>query len=90
MELAANACDVFVKKCVVGIKADTERAAYWIEYSLALVTPLARKIGYDKATEVAKKVAEGKSLREVFKELGFSDDEIRKIVDLDKLAKGLY
>ena len=67
-----------------------KRARDLAEKSPALITILSPKIGYDKATEVAKKVAEGKSLREVFKELGFSDDEIRKIVDLDKLAKGLY
>ncbi len=69
IELAAHSCDVFVEKCIKGLKADTERAAYWIEYSLALVTPLAKKIGYDKAAALAHKAFhKKKTIREVLEE----------------------
>ncbi len=69
IELAANTCDVFVTKCISGIEADKQRAAYWIEYSLALVTPLVKKIGYDKAAALAHKAYhKKKTIRQILVE----------------------
>lgn len=51
--ILANAIQVFVDKCVVGITADAERCEYWMNRSLALVTLLNPLIGYDRAAEMA-------------------------------------
>ena len=83
IELAANTCSVFVKKCIAGLEADEKRAEYWIEYSLALVTPLAKKIGYDKAAALAHKAYhKKKTIRAVLlEEKVLSKAEINKILN---------
>ncbi len=83
IELAANTCDVFLTKCVSGIEADEKRAAYWIEYSLALVTPLAKTIGYDKAAALAHKAYhDKKTIREVLlEEKVLSKAEVDKVLN---------
>src|SRR6201981_3051685 len=54
IRLLANAVDVFREKCVRGIQANREHCAELVEQSLAMVTSLAPKIGYDRAAEIAK------------------------------------
>lgn len=83
MQLAANACNVFEKRCVSGIVADEERLAYWIEYSLALVTPLANHIGYDKAAALAHQAYhEKRTIRDVLEEANIMDKaKLNKLLD---------
>lgn len=80
IELAARTCEVFSRKCIAGTKADVQKAERWIEHSLALVTPLAKKIGYDKAAALAHKAYhEKKTIREVLmEERVLSKEEIDK------------
>jgi fumarate hydratase class II len=62
----ANAADVFCDKCVIGIKANKARCEELVELSMAMVTSLAPKIGYDRAAEIAKESARtGKTVREL-------------------------
>jgi len=49
IELLTNATKIFTTRCVDGIVAKKEHCAELIEYSLAMVTGLNSKIGYDKA-----------------------------------------
>ena len=49
IELLASAAEAFTERCVDGIEADRERCESFIEQSLAMCTPLAPVIGYDKA-----------------------------------------
>jgi fumarate hydratase class II len=86
--LSASAVNL-AEKCIKGIKPNVERMKELVEWSLALVTPLALKIGYDKSAEIAKKaVAKGKTIREILKEEKIlSDDEIDKILDPYKMIK---
>jgi fumarate hydratase class II len=66
LALLANTCRVFRERCVEGLEADAERCAHWIEWSLALVTPLATRIGYDRAARIAYQAfREGKTVRQV-------------------------
>jgi len=66
LALLTETCRVFRERCVEGIEADPERCAYWIEWSLALVTPLATRIGYDRAAQIAYRAfKEGKTVRQV-------------------------
>jgi fumarate hydratase class II len=53
--LLGDAALCFTKSCVVGIKANTERIEQLMSSSLMLVTALNPHIGYDKASQIAKK-----------------------------------
>ncbi len=69
LELLAACCRASAERCVDGIKADVGRCEYWIEWSLALVTPLANEIGYDRASQLAYKAyKERRTIREVASE----------------------
>ncbi|XP_043257691.1 fumarate hydratase, mitochondrial-like isoform X1 [Colletes gigas] len=52
--LLGDACAVFTKNCVVGIKPNTEHIKKLLNESLMLVTALNPHIGYDKAAAIAK------------------------------------
>ena len=72
----SNTCRVFADKAIAGIEADEKRLAYWIEWSLALVTPLATEIGYDRAAALAYQAfKEQKPIREVLMESGILSEE---------------
>ena len=83
IDLLRESCVALAERCVDGIEADAERCEYWIEWSLALVTPLATRIGYDKAAELAHIAFEQKkTIRDVVKESGLlSDEEIESLLD---------
>ena len=69
IRLLANSCDAFSDKCVTGITANKERCAELVELSMAMVTSLAPKIGYDRAADIAKESAKtGKTVREICRE----------------------
>jgi fumarate hydratase class II len=69
IRLLANVTDVFCEKCVTGIKANKARCEELVELSMAMVTSLAPKIGYDRAAEIAKESARtGKTVREICRE----------------------
>src|ERR1700752_749568 len=53
IRLLANVVDIFCEKCVRGILANEERCRELVELSMAMVTSLAPKIGYDRAAEIA-------------------------------------
>src|ERR1700730_7186036 len=57
IRLLGNACDAFCEKCVMGREANEERCRELVELSMAMVTSLAPKIGYDRAAEIAKESA---------------------------------
>jgi fumarate hydratase class II len=83
MELVKNTCEALAVRCVDGIAADVTRSREWIEQSLALVTPLALKIGYDRAAKLAQKaLAENRTVRDVVVGEGIlSAEEAEKILD---------
>ena len=66
IRLLGNAADNLAEKCICGIVANRERCKELIELSLAMVTSLAPKIGYDRAAEIAKESARtGKTVRQI-------------------------
>jgi len=83
MEVLAAAAKALGERCIDGIRADAKRSAAWIEQSLALVTPLALEIGYDKAAELAHQAYEsGRTIRETVKSAAILPDErIDKLLD---------
>jgi fumarate hydratase class II len=83
MELLKNTCEALAIRCVDGISADASRCREWIEHSLAMVTPLALKIGYDRAAKLAQKaLAENRTIRDVVVGEGvLSAQEAEKVLD---------
>jgi fumarate hydratase class II len=62
----SNACALFASRCVEGLAANEERAATLVEQSLALVTALNPRIGYDAAAAIAREAAAtGKTVRQL-------------------------
>jgi fumarate hydratase class II len=69
IRLLANVCEIFTEKCIIGIQANEERCRELVELSMAMVTSLAPKIGYDRAAEIAKESAKtGRTVREICRE----------------------
>ena len=80
IEIVGNASAVFAERCVEGIEARPERASEMVEKSLAMVTVLAPRIGYDLAASIAKESVEtGKTVRELCVE--------REVLPLDELEE---
>jgi len=72
----------FVQHCLSGIKVNQNHIHQQLEQSLMLVTRLSPIIGYDKAAEIAKKAhGEGKTIREVIKEIGLEIDNLDDLLD---------
>jgi fumarate hydratase class II len=78
----ASVTEAFTDKCIAGITAKREVCAAYIEKSLALVTGLVPKIGYDQAAAIAKKAYEtGKTIRQVAKEESIlPEDELNDLL----------
>jgi fumarate hydratase, class II len=88
IKLLASACRLLDEKCVAGIEANREQCERYAELTLSAATALNPYIGYDKATEIVKKAsASGRSLREVAREEGVSDDVLDEALDYRKMAK---
>jgi fumarate hydratase, class II len=82
IRLIGDAARSFADHMVAGINANEERIRELVEKSLMLVTALSPKIGYDKASKVAKAAhANGTTLREEAVKLGFvSAEEFDRLV----------
>ncbi|MFN7943476.1 MAG: class II fumarate hydratase [Thermoanaerobaculia bacterium] len=66
IHILTSAANLLVDRCLGGITANRERCAALVEQSLAMVTSLAPKIGYDAAAAIAKEsVATGKTVRQL-------------------------
>ena len=69
IRLLGNVIDILADKCVGGIVANRARCQELVELSMAMVTSLAPKIGYDRAAEIAKESAKtGRTVREICRE----------------------
>jgi fumarate hydratase class II len=75
--------DIFTDKCVQGVVANEERCRELVELSMAMVTSLSPKIGYDRAAEIAKERAKtGRTVREIALEKNIlPKDELERALD---------
>jgi aspartate ammonia-lyase len=89
MRILTNTAKVFTEKCVVGIEANRDMLAYWVERSAALATALMPHIGYAKAAELSKQsVKEGVLVRDMVKrDKLLPADEIDEVLDLRKMTE---
>ncbi len=83
IELLGSASHVFADRCVDSLLA-TDRGPELVESGLAIATPLALVVGYDKAAQVVSHALDtGKSIRDAARELlGLPDDELGRILDV--------
>jgi fumarate hydratase class II len=90
VEILARGARLLSDRCVVGLEADRERAAELVERSLALVTALVPRIGYDRAAEIAKEAFRGgRTVREVARERsGLSEQELNAALDARAQTEG--
>src|SRR5262245_31206580 len=81
--ILANGCRLFAARCVEGLEANVERCTALIEQSLAMVTALNDRIGYDAAAAIAKEsVATGKTVRQLCLEKKvLPPDELERLLD---------
>jgi fumarate hydratase, class II len=87
IKLLASACRLLDEKCVAGIEANREQCESYAELTLSAATALNPYIGYDKGSEIVKKAAaSGRSLRDVAREEGVSDDVLDEALDYRKMA----
>jgi aspartate ammonia-lyase len=89
MQILTNTAFVLETKCVRGIEANREQAAYWVERSAALATALAPQIGYARAAELSKQsVKENVLIRDLVKrEKVLPEDQIDEVLDLRKMTE---
>ncbi len=87
IEILKNGIEIFSEKCISDIKADEKRCREFIEWSTSIITPLALKIGYDKAAKIAyKSFKEGKKIKDVLVEEGIlSSEEADEILNPEKM-----
>ncbi|OGP34675.1 MAG: aspartate ammonia-lyase [Deltaproteobacteria bacterium GWC2_65_14] len=81
--LLSSASVLLAERCVSGIAPNRKRCGELIEQSLAMVTPLAVKIGYDRAAELAHEAwHSGRTIRAVLLDRKvLPPEEIEKILD---------
>src|SRR6059036_3035655 len=88
IKLLASASRLLAEKCVDGIEANREQCERYAELTLSAATALNPYIGYDKGAEIVKDASSsGRSLREVARERGVSDDVLDKALDYRAMAK---
>jgi fumarate hydratase class II len=87
--LLSSAVTVLNTKCVAGITPNLAGAKRSAESTLAVATALNPYIGYDLATKIVQEATRsGRTLREVAREQGVSDDVLDAALDLRKMALG--
>lgn len=70
LTILSNGIEMFIDKCLRGISANADICRARVEESYGLITALAPHVGYDTATEVAKRVlATGQPVRRVVLEM---------------------
>jgi aspartate ammonia-lyase len=77
------AVETFADNCITGITANEERCRKLVESSVGIVTTLAAVVGYDKATDIAKKaLIQDRPVREIILGEGLLDeDEVTRLLD---------
>ncbi len=90
IEILATASSLLAERCVDGIAANRERCAELVERSLAMVTSLVPKIGYDAAAEIAKEsVRSGRTVRELCRDKGvLPEAELAEALDPWSMTEG--
>jgi len=89
MEILKKGVDLFVEKCIKGIKPNRERCKEILEASLAQITALVPHLGYDRCSKLAYELLNSnKTLKELLKEKNLlSEEEIEKILTTENMTR---
>ena len=85
----ATACRTLNERCVVGIRANRERARRFVDESTAIVTALTPVLGYAKSTEIAQEALRtGKLVRDLVIEKGYlTSGQLEEFLQPERLTK---
>ena len=85
----ATACRTLNERCVVGIRANRERARRFVDESTAIVTALTPALGYAKSTEIAlEALRTGKLVRDLVIEKGYlTPGQLEEFLQPERLTK---
>ena len=90
MHVMIGAVNAFTSKCVVGLKANPEKANGWLAKNAILVTALNPVIGYLNGAAIAKEaMASNRTIKEVVVEKGLlSAEEADRLLDARQMTEG--
>jgi fumarate hydratase class II len=88
IELLSNGIISFEKYCLRGLKANSARINSQLQNDLMVVTNLAPLIGYDKASEIARRAnRNGKTIKETILEMGMKiEGNLDELLDLKRMV----
>jgi fumarate hydratase class II len=86
IELLSEALNKLSSLVVDHISPNVKRSLAYAEQSPALITAISPTIGYDRAAKVGKDIARGLSIRDGLRQLGYTDKEVDKLLDLRRLV----
>lgn len=86
--LIANAAETFATRFIAKLEANRDTCTQQVERSMALATALNPRIGYDRATAVAKAaLASDRTIREVVVSEGYlTEEEAEEILDPERMT----
>jgi fumarate hydratase class II len=89
IDILTGSVEAFRTKCVEGIEANRERCRELLELNPSIATALNAAIGYDKASEVAKRAAkERKPVRTIVLEMDLlSEEEVDELLDVRDMTE---
>jgi fumarate hydratase class II len=90
MHVMIGAINAFTIKCVVGLKANPEKATGWLAKNAILVTALNPVIGYLNGAAIAKEaMASNRTIKEVVVEKGLlTAEQADELLDVRKMTEG--
>ena len=90
MHVMIGAINAFTARCVVGLKANPEKAYGWLAKNAILVTALNPVIGYLNGAAIAKEaMATNRTIKEVVVEKGLlTAEEADRLLDVRKMTEG--
>lgn len=83
VEILDRAARTLTDHCIAGITANRERCRALVENSVGLITALCPHVGYERASQLAKRaIATGAPVRTLILEEGLADEEtLDRILD---------
>lgn len=89
METLGRAMNLLAERCINGIEAIPDKCLEHVHQSIGIITVISPHVGYDIASELAKKALKtGRSVREVILEAGlFSEEELDQLLRPEQVTR---
>jgi aspartate ammonia-lyase len=89
LQLLRSAADLLAEKCIIGIEADESRCRELLEKSFAVLTALSPHIGYEAASDLARKAQEQHiTIRQAALDAGlFTREQLETILSPEEMTK---